>query len=376
MKEKILKEIIIDEIKRNGPIPFSKFMNFCLYHPKYGYYRQTLPPIGKTGDYYTSPCVHKIFGYIIAKHLLEILDLIIEKDTYIIEAGAGSGYLLRDIGEFFSSRKQDILNKLDIIIIEPNKFYREIQFKNASQFFKNITFIESPNDLPNFNGIFYSNELFDSMPAEIIQTDETGIIKQVFVDFIDDNFVELLENPEEKIISFLDNWNIRIPENFRTEISLDMEVFYKELTKKITQGAILTIDYGYPRNELLDSSHNRGTLMCYYKHTVSENPFIRIGNQDITFHIDFSLLKDIGENNGMETVGFIEQSYFLMGTGIIEELEKLNQQDPANYQREIIKIKNLMLPGGMGDTFKFFEQTKEISIIPKGFSYKNKRKIL
>lgn len=376
MKEKILKEIIIDEIKRNGPIPFSKFMNFCLYHPKYGYYRQTLPPIGKTGDYYTSPCVHKIFGYIIAKHLIEILDLIIEKETYIIEAGAGSGYLLRDIGEFFSSRKQDILNKLNIIIIEPNKFYREIQFKNASQFFKNITFIESPNDLPNFNGVFYSNELFDSMPAEIIQTDETGIIKQVFVDFIDDNFVELLENPEEKIISFLDNWNIRIPENFRTEISLDMEVFYKELTKKITQGAILTIDYGYPRDELLDSSHNRGTLMCYYKHTVSENPFIRIGNQDITFHIDFSLLKDIGENNGMETVGFIEQSYFLMGTGIIEELEKLNQQDPENYQREIIKIKNLMLPGGMGDTFKFFEQTKGISIIPKGFSYKNKRKIL
>lgn len=376
MKEKKLKEIIIDEIKINGPIPFSKYMSLCLYHPEYGYYRQTHPPIGKAGDYYTSPCVHKIFGYLIAKHIIEILDVINDKDIYIIEAGAGSGYLLRDIGEYFSDRCPDILNKIKLIIIEPNKFYREIQYNNASQFFKNIIFTDSPDELTTFNGIFYSNELFDSMPVEILQTDEFGHIKQVFVDIIDDNFIELLANPEEKILSFLNNWNIKIPENFRTEISPDMEQFYKKIVKKINKGAILTIDYGYPRNELFDPSHNRGTLMCYYKHTVSENPFIRVGNQDITFHIDFTLLKDIGEKHGMETVGYIEQSYFLMGTGIIEELEKLKEQNPENYQREIIKIKNLMLPGGMGDTFKFFEQTKELSIIPKGFSYKNKKNLL
>jgi SAM-dependent MidA family methyltransferase len=116
--------------------------------------------------------------------------------------------------------------------------------------------------------------------------------------------------------------------------------------------------------------------MCYYRHTVTENPYIRQGIQDITFHIDFTLLKDIGEKEGMTTIGFVEQSYFLMGTGIIEEIEKIKDEDFRNYQNEIIKIKNLMLPGAMGDVFKFFEQSKGLSIIPKGFAYKNRKNLL
>lgn len=372
MKEKKLKEIIIYEIKEKGPIPFSKYMDLCLYHPEYGYYRQKHPPIGKIGDYYTSPCVHKVFGYIIAKHIIEIINDIDNEKFYIVEAGAGSGYLLRDIGEYFSNRYPEILDKVHIIIIEPNKFYREIQFNSFSRFFKDVIFIDFPHELPEFCGVFYSNELFDSMPVEILQTDQNGKIRQIFVDFKDDKFIEVIDKPDEELIAFLNKWHIKIPENFRTEVSIAMESFYNQVVKKIKKGAVLTIDYGYTRSELFDASHNRGTLMCYYKHTVTENPYIRTGIQDITFHIDFTLLKDIGEKAGMKTLGFIEQSYFLMGTGIIEELEKIKNENFDNYQAEVIKIKNLILPGGMGDTFKFFEQCKGISIIPKGFSLKNK----
>ncbi|MCX7770218.1 MAG: SAM-dependent methyltransferase [Proteobacteria bacterium] len=376
MKENKLQQIIIDEIKKNGPIPFSKYMNLCLYHPQYGYYRQSRPPIGKTGDYYTSPCVHKIFGYIIAKHIIEIFNSMETEEFYIVEGGAGYGYLLRDLGEYFSRNYKKILEKSKLIIVEPNPFYRDIQFKSSSVFFKNIEFINSPHELPQINGIFYSNELFDSMPAEILQTDSDNNLKQIFVDFTNDNFLEIQDEPNEDVHSFLNKWDIKIPKNFRTEISINVEDFYSEIAKKINKGAILTIDYGYPRSELFDISHNRGTLMCYYKHTVLENPYIRLGNQDITFHIDFTLLKQIGEKFDMQTIGFVEQSYFLMGTGIIDEIEKIKNENFNDYQKEIIKIKNLMLPGGMGDIFKFFEQTKGISIIPKGFSYKNRKQIL
>lgn len=373
MRENPLEKIVISIIKENGPMPFSKYMELCLYHPDFGYYRQKKPPIGKTGDYYTSPCVHKIFGHVIAKSIIEIFKELELDDPYLIEAGAGNGYLLRDIGEYLSNNHPEIIKRLNLIIIEPHLPYREIQEKEASKFFKKIFFLDYPSQLPSFDGIFYSNELFDSMPVEILQSDLNGNINQVYVDYQDESFVELLLPIDDYVYGYLKKWQISIPSNFRTEISLISENFYNEISKKLRKGAIITIDYGYPRKELLSEKHNRGTLMCYFRHTALENPYIRLGNQDITYHIDFTLLKDIGELNGLNTAGFVDQYYFLMGTGIIEEVEKLKKENFEEYQQEIIKIKNLLMPGGMGEIFKVLVQTKKLNYIPKGFSFRNRK---
>ncbi len=372
MKEKNLIDIIAQEIKTSGPIPFSRYMELCLYHKDFGYYRQLKPPIGKTGDYYTSPCVHKIFGHILAKSFIEVMNILYDESFCIVEAGAGNGYLIRDIGEYLSKNAPNLLEKTNFYVIEPHLPYREIQKKELEKYFHNFEFFDIPEEIEPFTGIFYSNELFDSMPVEIVQTNGEGQLSQVYVDFTKNNFVEVLLNPDEKVLDFIKKNNIKIPPNFRLEIPLYASTFYNAIAKKIKKGAIFTIDYGYPRDELLSINHNRGTLMCYYRHTALENPYIRPGRQDITYHIDFTLLKEIGESTGFKTTGFVEQYYFLIGTGIIDEVEKLKNENYYEYEREIVKIKNLLLPGGMGEIFKVFFQVKGMDYTPKGFSIRNR----
>jgi SAM-dependent MidA family methyltransferase len=372
MKETNLIDIIVEEIKSFGPISFSRYMELCLYHKNFGYYRQLKPPIGRSGDYYTSPCVHKIFGHILGKSLIEVMNKLDNEKLCIVEAGAGNGYLIRDMGEYFSKNTPHLLEKIKFYIIEPHQPYREMQKKELKKYFHNFEFVDTPEELKSFTGIFYSNELFDSMPVEIIQSDDNGKLSQVYVNFENNNFVEVLLDPDENVINFIKKHNIKIPTNFRVEIPINAATFYNAIAQKIEKGAIFTIDYGYPRKELLNISHNRGTLMCYYRHTALENPYIRPGKQDITCHIDFTLLKEIGESFGFKTTGFVEQYYFLMGTGIIEEIEKLKNDSYDEYEREIIKIKNFLLPGGIGDVFKVLYQVKGINYTPKGFSIKNR----
>lgn len=372
MKEKNLIEIITEEIKTSGPIPFSRYMELCLYHKDFGYYRQLKPPIGKTGDYYTSPCVHKIFGHILVKSFIEVMNNLDEEDLCLVEAGAGNGYLIRDMGEYLSKNAPHLLEKIIFYVIEPHLPYREIQKKELEKYFHNFVFFDLPEELEPFSGIFYSNELFDSMPVEIIQTDGNGKISQVYVDFSKNNFVEAFLDPDKNVLNFIKKHDIKIPPNFRLEIPLYASAFYNAIAQKIKKGAIFTVDYGYPRKELISTSHNRGTLMCYYRHTAIENPYIRPGRQDITYHIDFTLLKEIGESAGFKTTGFVEQHYFLMGTGIIEEIEKIKNNSYNEYEQEIIKIKNLLLPGGMGEIFKVLFQVKGIEYTPKGFSIRNR----
>lgn len=369
---KELEKVLIDEIKENGPIPFSKFMELCLYHPQLGYYRKGYLPIGKGGDFYTSPCVHSIFGYTIARQIIEFIKAIGNDNIFLIEAGAGRGHLARDIGEYLKSKNIN----LKLIIIEPHNLFREIQFKEVKDFYSEILFLNAPNDLPTLNGIFYCNELFDSFPVDIIEN-LNGTIYQIYVDFEKGVFKEILMPLTDEVRNFIDFWKLRIPTGFRTEISISSISFYKELLQKLKKGFSLIIDYGYTKEEFFESHRNKGTLMCYKNHLADENPYELVGEKDITAHVNFSLLARLGESLGFDTAGYTDQQYFLMGTGILEEIESLkNSLTQDEYEREIGKIKNLILYS-MGHTFKFLCQKKGVEKEDfSGFIIRNYKKYL
>ncbi|MCX7991644.1 MAG: SAM-dependent methyltransferase [Proteobacteria bacterium] len=369
---KKLQDIISEEIAQSGPIPFSRFMERCLYHPQFGYYRKTYLPIGKSGDFYTSPCVHSIFGHTIARQIVEFLDTIEDNNIFLIEAGAGRGHLARDIGEYLKNNKIDV----SLIIIEPHKAFRDIQLSEVKDFFKEVIFLNSPEDLSPIKGVFYCNELFDSFPVEIIENLD-GKIYQVYVDFQEGVFKEVLLPVSDGIMNFINFWDIKIPDGFRTEICPSAESFYKNILSNIKEGFSLIIDYGYTQEEFFLSHRRKGTLMCYKSHLADENPYELVGEKDITAHINFSLISKIGEKAGFDTVGFTDQQYFLMGCGILEEIELLkNSLSQRDYEREIAMIKNLIL-NSMGYVFKFLCQKKGVSKTSfKGFSIRNYRKNL
>lgn len=367
-----LFEIIKAEIAQKGELPFSRFMELCLYYPTYGYYRKGSVPIGKFGDYYTSPTVHKLFGFLVARQIKEIVVTMSLGRITLVEAGAGRGHLARDIGEYFSHYDREVADKLELLIVEPHAPYREIQHRETKEYFKKIDFVDTIDDLDEFEGVFYSNELFDALPVDIVEYDGERLW-QVYVSTDGKGFVEKRGPLTVEVSNFLSTFSITFNERFRTEISPASAAFYKALSGKLKAGAIITIDYGYTMEEYLSPTRNRGTLMCYYRHQAFENPYVRVGEQDITAHVNFSVLKRVGEEEGLKTEGYTEQQYFLMGCGFVEEVERLKEtMEQADFEEAMQKIKLLIMPGGMGTTFKVLLQSKGLAMERYcGFGFRN-----
>jgi len=150
----------------------------------------------------------------------------------------------------------------------------------------------------------------------------------------------------------------------RAEINLAAPRWIAAVAKALCRGFVLTIDYGYPAQVLYAPGRMNGTLLCYYRHTVEENPYVRAGEQDITSHVDFTTLMQAGEAAGLATAWFGEQYRFLMAAGIIEELMALEARAASEEERirHRLTLKKLMLPdGGMGDTFRVLVQSKGVT---------------
>jgi SAM-dependent MidA family methyltransferase len=122
------------------------------------------------------------------------------------------------------------------------------------------------------------------------------------------------------------------------------------------RGIVLTIDYGHTAQDLYGPDRARGTLLCYWKQLTSEDPYTRVGQQDMTAHVDFTALATAGDEAGLRVTGFTNQMSFLMSLGVERELEKL---EPGT--KEFQEIVQLLRPDGMGRTFKILIQHKGIA---------------
>ncbi len=333
-----MREIIISEIKEKGAITFKRFMEISLYHPL-GYYIRHGRNIGKGGDFYTSVSLGPLFGRILAKQFVKLSKYL---PMNIIEMGCGRGDLAGDISSYLSQIGVDFK-------------YFAIELYPPALNHPRIKWIKSIEELPELEGIFFSNELVDSFPVHVIEVKD-GRLMEVYVTWDRGEFKEVLDEPSSSEIErYFEELGVELPDGFRTEVNLDAIRWLEGISKKIKRGLLITIDYGYPSDELYRDYRRKGTLLCYFKHTVNDNPYQRIGDQDITSHVNFSALSLWGKKLGLETVMFTTQAYFLMDGGILDELSSSNGIDALDMR---LKAKSLLLPGGMGDIFKVLVQEK------------------
>ena len=172
---------------------------------------------------------------------------------------------------------------------------------------------------------------------------------------------------------YLKEFSINLPEGYRTEINLRIKDWLRELNEAMSEGFVLTVDYGYPAPDYYSEERNRGTLLCYYRHQVTEDPYINIGSQDMTAHVNFSSLKKWGEELGLTTLGFCQQGTFLVSLGIDEIIQEL-YANSNDYLFEVAKIKRLIFPGTLGETHKVMIQYKgKGNPELRGFSMKNRK---
>ncbi len=369
-----LEQKIKDKIKKEGLISFEKFMEMALYEPGLGYYSSINTYIGKMGDFYTSQHVHEIFGAMIGRQIEEMWRIMDRPaEFFIIEPGAGMGYMCNDIMNYLS--KRNILDAFIYIIVEINPLMQDKQRELISDFTEKVKWINSLHELNVNKGCILSNELLDSFPVHLIVMEDE--LKEIFVNVEDTKFKEIAIAPiDESLIEYIEEFSIELPKGYRTEINLRIKEWLKTIDKVLSEGFILTIDYGYPAQVYYSEERNRGTLLCYHKHQVNENPYENIGEQDITAHINFSSLKKWGEEIGFKTLGYCQQGVYLVSLGIDEMIQEL-YQNSKDYLFEVARIKRLILPGTIGETHKVLIQYKgNRKPLLRGFAIKNQKDIL
>ena len=359
-----LVELLRQRIEDVGGIDFAEFMEQCLYHPDYGYYTSPRVRIGKEGDFFTSSSVHSLFGRLISRQLAQMWQLLGGGEFTIAEQGAGEGHMCLDILDALAEEAPEFYRQLHYRIVEISPDHRSGQTVQLQRHIDAGRVDWCPlGDLRGMQGCFLSNELIDAFPVHLVDK-EGGELKEIFVVNSERGFVEEvrpLANPAiEDYFSLVGHGLL---EGNRGEVNLEAVDWMQGVADVLDRGFVLTIDYGYPAEELFAPFRRNGTLLCYHKHQSNENPYQRLGCQDITAHIDFTALQKVGEKNDLATLYFSEQYRFLLGLGFVEALVELQMRetDPQKAQALRMTLKNLVMPeGGMGESFKVLVQGKGV----------------
>ncbi|MBI3355491.1 MAG: SAM-dependent methyltransferase [Nitrospirae bacterium] len=356
---------IASEITSSGPIPFVRFMELALYHPQFGYYMRPLERsserIGWNGDFYTSSDVHPILGQALAKQAGQIDALLGYPDAFtVVEMGPGKGLLAK---HFLSAGQRDLnsfCQRLHYVLIERSPAMRELQRQNLAPWLNKpglITWVEGLDSLAlqSMTGLFFSNELVDAFPVHRIQV-TAGRTEELYVDYQDGRFVECLKPLSTSTLAqHLRQLNLNWPEGYRTEMNLQALAWMEQVARRMDRGVVLTIDYGHAAQDLYGPDRKDGSLLCYFQQSTDEDPFTRVGEQDMTAHVDFSSLAAVGEEQGLHMTGFTNQMSFLMGLGVEEMMAELEPDSP-----EFRAAIHLLKPNGMGTTFKVLVQHRGI----------------
>jgi SAM-dependent MidA family methyltransferase len=338
-------------------------MESCLYHPEYGYYMSARQRIGRDGDFFTSSSVHAIFGQLIAKQLHQMWEILgCPVDFIIAEQGAGTGHLALDILTALQADYPDFYSKLRYCIVEISEDNRRRQGELLIIHQSRVSWCEQA-ELAGMRGCYLSNELVDAFPVHLVEKRE-GKLLEVCVSVEHGSFQEILQEPTTEALSAHLKWiDVELVEGNRAEINLAAPAWLRNVAGLLQRGFVLTIDYGYLASELFAPWRTSGTLLCYYQHTTDDNPYIRVGEQDLTTHIDFSALIKAGEESGLQQLFYGDQCKFLLGLGFVDALVKVQAGtvDPHHAQALRLTLKNLILPeGGMGEIFKVLIQGKGV----------------
>ncbi|MEH2296560.1 class I SAM-dependent methyltransferase [Nostoc sp.] len=361
-------------------ITFAEFMDMLLYYPEHGYYSSDAVKIGfQGGDFFTSPNLCADFGELLAEQFLQMWEILGKPVPFsLVEMGAGQGLLALHILKYHQLRYPDFFTALEYIIVEKSPTLRQEQQQRLQDLPVRWCNLEDipPNAIA---GCFFSNELVDAFPVHQFIL-ETGELREIYVTIqppsLEDKgesyspplvgeglgersnfvFVEVTGEPSTpQLAEYLDLVQIDFaqspyPDGYRSEINLAALDWLSIVADRLQRGYVLTIDYGYPASRYYNPRRSQGTLQCYYHHRFHDNPYINIGKQDITAHVDFTALSRWGERCSLEKVGFIQQGLFLMALGLGERIAALSEQQQSLSQllKRRDALHQLIDPTGLG----------------------------
>ncbi|MGH9546927.1 MAG: class I SAM-dependent methyltransferase [Terriglobales bacterium] len=410
-----LRQIIEREIGEHGPIPFSRYMELCLYHPELGYYSRSVEQFGKVGDFYTSSDVNAVFGRLLARQFEQIWRALgAPAQIEILELGPGRGLFAQDVLDWSEKKFPQFFHALHYSLAERSPALRARLRSGLTRFlesgiassvsegateahvapglkpwfssasggaaeaassrsqadsFYNTTgepregSSVTPNSAmeqralaPEVPVIVFANEFFDALPVEIVSAQGSLRIATQ-----DGRFTEAWVPASAEELEFLDRYGVHPEPGERIEVPLLAQRYMARLAAAMRKGIIIAVDYGYTRQEQLAGRH-RGTLMAYRQHSALSNLYQTPGEQDLTAHVNFTALAAAAEQNGMQVQPLLTQSQFLMGIGEANQFADAFEDCrlPQERAKVALQLKHLVTPAGMGESFHVLVAAKDV----------------
>ncbi len=345
-----------------GWIDFARYMHLALYAPGLGYYSGGAKKFGSDGDFVTAPEISPLFARTLARQAAQILQL---TSGDILELGAGTGRL--------AAALLLELHKLDqappqYLILEVSADLRQMQQETLQQtlppeLMHRIHWLDMLPDA--FTGMVIGNEVLDALPVHVIKTRGDGL-SELGVAWAEDRFC-WSERPLTSGPLLEQATKLELPPAYVTELCPAATGLVASLAAMLQHGALLFIDYGFPRREYYHPQRSQGTLMCHYRHYAHGDPFIHPGLQDITAHVNFTAIAETGVANGLQLLGYGGQAQFLINCGITDLLNQVSPSDVANYLPLAAQAQKLLSPAEMGELFKAMALGKGITQSLLGF---------
>jgi SAM-dependent MidA family methyltransferase len=373
-----LVEIIRAEIRQSGPISFARFMELALYHPELGYYSSDRVAVGRHGDYFTNVSVGPVFAQLLALQFVEIWEAVGKPpDFAVVEQGAHHGEFARDLLQAVRDREAGFFSKLRYRIVEPFPVLQSRQRETLSEFSAQTDWSESIEALPPFHGIHFSNELFDALPVHLLSAqadlpnaawlERRVSLEQDQLVFVNETITDPgLRGRAEKLPARL--------ARYETEINLAAPRLVRDLSRKLTRGYMIAIDYGFCAPDFYDEHRSTGTLQCRARHRVIESPFTHIGQADMTAHVEWTSLVVEAEANGFTLAGFTDQHHFL--TALLAASPNFATEASPKGRRA---LQTLLHPEMLGRGFQVLALARNVEapIALRGFKFaRDARRIL
>lgn len=379
---------IADLIRGRGPLTVAAFMDLALYHPDFGYYARATRRSGRAGDFFTSVDVGPLFGELLEIQIAEMFGILESRFSTchfdLVEAGAGDGRLSADILRAMRRRDGREYERTRLHLVEASSAARRAQRETLGDVAGRLE--SSSADLPDsFEGVLLANELLDALPVHQVVMRDEGL-REVYLDE-----GRLVEGPPSTpaLAEYLKLAGVTLESGWRVEINLRAVDWVRRAARRLRRGFVVLVDYGHEARELYSSTHAAGTLTTFTRHTMdgaesqaSEPAWMRNpGGRDITSHVDFTSVRAAAEAEGLTTLGFLDQTYFLLGlvSGVAAEPASVasgadTSSAPAKGENDLkrrLALKTLLMPGGLGSTMKVLIFGRDVAALPlKGFSFR------
>ena len=385
-----LRTLISDRIRSHGPISVAEYMDLALYHPSYGYYARASRRTGRAGDFLTSVDVGPVFGELLARQFEEMWCVLRGESSAatresrtpnsesqipkpespipnpqsplfdLVEAAAGDGRLARDILDAAARHHAEWYAHTRLHLVDTAPAARAAQIVTLGEHANVLA--SSSADLPeSVDGTIFANELLDAQPTHAVVMRQDGL-HEIFVDVSGDTLVQREGPPSTPELSeYLTRAGVRLEPGWRAEINLQAVQWLRRAARALHRGFLVLIDYGHEAAELYSATHAAGTLATFHRHVSSDWRALldAPGEQDITAHVDLSTMTRTCEEEGLITLGRLDQTYFLLGLGLSDMVSGKETSEPAELKKRLA-FKTLILPGGLGSTLKVLIFGKDV----------------